>query len=267
VDKEPKLIVGLGNPGEEYRNTRHNAGFMILAVLADKHRLEDPKRSGPCLVTKARLEGQKLIMVWPQTYMNNCGPAVRRLVDFYKVPAGRILVLHDELDLPLGRIRFSKGGSSGGHKGLESIMSEISAPFDRLRFGIGRPPKDGFITKIIDYVLSPFSSLEDEKVDKTLAWSADLVRIWAVKNLAAAQMLGNRTERAPAKKPKPKTEDGENKEAAPPAGGAAPEAPAVSAPASEAPAVSAPAPEAPAVSAPAPDAPAVSAPAPEASRV
>jgi PTH1 family peptidyl-tRNA hydrolase len=106
------------------------------------------------------------------------------------------------MDLPLGRLKFTTGGGSAGHKGLESILGEMPADFDRLRVGIGRPEKNFFVEKAADYVLAPFNSLENDKVNLTLDWASDLVRVWVIKNMAAAQMLGNRPEPAQKKKAK-----------------------------------------------------------------
>jgi PTH1 family peptidyl-tRNA hydrolase len=189
------MVVGLGNPGSRYQNTRHNAGFMALALFAVKLGEENTRVSGSSLLAKGRVGGQKVLLVWPQTYMNNSGQAVREVFDYYKISPENLLVVHDEMDLPLGRVKFCRGRGSAGHKGLESIFNHLSSDFDRLRFGVGRPAKTAFEEGVIDYVLSPFTSLESETVDKTLKWAADLIEVWVAQNLAAAQRLSNRTEK------------------------------------------------------------------------
>jgi PTH1 family peptidyl-tRNA hydrolase len=203
-EKERKLVVGLGNPGPKYQNTRHNAGFMALALFAEKQGLENPSVSGQSLLSFGKVAGQKVVLAWPQAFMNNSGPPTRKVLDYYKINPSNMLVVHDEMDVPLGRLKFSRGGGSAGHRGLESLLEVIPAEFDRLRFGVGRPPKTAILAKTMDYVLAPFNSLEIELLDKTLIWAADLIRVWVTMGLAKAQMLGNRAEPAQPKKPKPK---------------------------------------------------------------
>jgi PTH1 family peptidyl-tRNA hydrolase len=195
ADKEIKMVVGLGNPGSKYQNTRHNAGFMAVALFAEKLGLTDSRSSGPNLIAWGEAGGVKALLVWPQTYMNNSGPAVRSVLDFYKISPTNLLVVHDEMDLPVGRLKFSQGGGTAGHKGLESILEVLPKNFDRLRLGIGRPEKTVFLEKAMDYVLAPFSSLETALVDQTLKRAAELIEVWVAKNLAAAQRLGNRGEK------------------------------------------------------------------------
>jgi PTH1 family peptidyl-tRNA hydrolase len=195
AENDFKMVAGLGNPGDRYQNTRHNAGFMALALFAVKLGQENVKVSGSNLLAKGRVGNQKVLLVWPQNYMNNSGPAVREVLDYYKVSPENLLVVHDEMDLPLGRVKLCRGRGSAGHKGLESLFECLKTDFDRLRFGVGRPVKTAFEPGVIDYVLSPFTSLETELVDKTLKKAADLIEVWVAQNLAAAQRLGNRTEK------------------------------------------------------------------------
>jgi PTH1 family peptidyl-tRNA hydrolase len=198
AEKKLKMIVGLGNPGDKYKNTRHNAGFMVVGLFAEKLGLAEARTSWPNLLAWGKTEGQKVLLVWPQTFMNNSGPAVKRVLDYYKISPSDLLVVHDEMDLPVGRLKFSRGGGYAGHRGVQSILEEIPQDFDRLRFGVGRPTKgDHFKEKSMDYVLSPFSSLESQAVDETLNKAAGLIEVWAVRNLAAAQRLGNRSEKPP----------------------------------------------------------------------
>ncbi|MDR1577362.1 MAG: aminoacyl-tRNA hydrolase [Deltaproteobacteria bacterium] len=216
VEKVLKMVVGLGNPGAKYQNTRHNAGFMAVAQYAQQKELDNPRTGGACLLTWGKAEGQKFLLAWPQSFMNNSGQAIRKVLDYYRVEPENLLVLHDEMDLPLGRLKATKGGGAAGHRGIESILEHIPNNFDRLRIGVGRPPKTGFETTNVDYVLSPFTSLETEILDKTLLWAADIIQIWLLKNLASAQMLANRSEPRPPKKPKtpiePKAETADSSE-------------------------------------------------------
>lgn len=161
-----KLLVGLGNPGKKYERTRHNVGFMIVDELA--RRLKAPKPTEECLslVYKVSANGKGIILAKPQTYMNNSGLAVINLLEEYDIKPEEMLVVYDDLDLPLGKLRLRLEGSSGGHHGVESIIREIKTEkFPRLKIGIGRP-KDR--NKVVDYVLSPFSKEEEEVLYKVI---------------------------------------------------------------------------------------------------
>jgi PTH1 family peptidyl-tRNA hydrolase len=152
-----KLIVGLGNPGPKYQETRHNAGFMVLDRLAETIRLSVDRTKFASLCGEGNWLGERLVLIKPQTFMNLSGRAVADAARFYKVPPADIVVVHDELDLPYGQIRLKEGGGHGGHNGLRSIIAELgSADFLRLRIGIGRPDK-GSAEK---YVLAPFTAEE-----------------------------------------------------------------------------------------------------------
>ncbi len=136
------LIVGLGNPGREYVNNRHNIGFMVLDRLAETLGLTFSRAQHRALVSDARHAGHRLILAKPQTYMNESGQAVAALVQFYKIPLGNLLVVFDDMDLPYGTIRIRKEGGSGGQKGMKSIIQRLGnrQDFPRIRVGIGRPP-------------------------------------------------------------------------------------------------------------------------------
>ncbi len=132
-----RLIVGLGNPGPEYEATRHNAGFMALNRLAGRHGFGRPTHfSGKSYTAKGSIEGHRVVLAWPQTYMNLSGQAVQELASFYKIPGSDILVLHDEMDLPIGRLKMDLGGGAAGHNGLTSIMRLLPDEFCRLRIGM-----------------------------------------------------------------------------------------------------------------------------------
>ena len=167
-----KLIVGLGNPGREYSETRHNIGWMVLDVLAKRWegnwRLKDNAE-----VLEARREGEVLLLVKPQTYMNLSGEAVAPLARFYKVPAEDVIVIYDDMDLPTGKLRLRMKGGSGGHRGIESLLYHLRQDtFNRVRLGIGRPPV-GWAAP--DYVLSRFHQEEQEDLNSALEKAADAV--------------------------------------------------------------------------------------------
>lgn len=162
-----KLIVGLGNIGNEYALTRHNAGFWFIDALADQwktHLREEKKFFG----TMARTTYQEndIFLLKPNTYMNLSGKAVAALAQFYKIHANEILVVHDELDIACGKIRFKLGGGNGGHNGLKDIQAKLgTADFYRLRLGIGHP---GDKNLVISYVLNQPSSSEREQIDNAI---------------------------------------------------------------------------------------------------
>ncbi|MCA9896488.1 MAG: aminoacyl-tRNA hydrolase, partial [Anaerolineae bacterium] len=145
------LIVGLGNPGRQYQNTRHNVGFWVVAELARRHNLSSPKSERKSYVLDGTIAGKRVIAAMPQTYMNLSGEAVRALVDFYKIPLENIIVVHDDLDTPLGTLRLRQTGGHGGQNGVRNIILHLGTQeFARVRFGIGRP--NGKMTAR-DYVL------------------------------------------------------------------------------------------------------------------
>jgi PTH1 family peptidyl-tRNA hydrolase len=149
-----KLIVGLGNPGSRYQWTRHNAGFMVLDRLSHLAGIPVAKKGSSGLSGEGFWHGQRLILLKPQTFMNLSGRSVAEVSRFHKIPCEDIIVVHDDLDIPFGRVRLKKGGGHGGHNGLRSILSDIgTGDFIRLRIGIGRPVRGD----VVDYVLQPFS--------------------------------------------------------------------------------------------------------------
>jgi len=155
------LVVGLGNPGKRYNATRHNIGFMVAEKLAAKIAVDLKQKSFDALWGKGRLENRKVIVALPQTYMNLSGAAVRQLQSFFKTDTGNLIVIHDDLDLPLGAIRLKTGGGNAGHKGLTSIEANLgSSAFHRVRLGIGRPVDK---SRIESFVLETFSE-EEEKL-------------------------------------------------------------------------------------------------------
>ena len=171
------LIVGLGNPGGEYAKTRHNAGFLLANRLAERWKaVWSFEKKFNASVARVQREDRQAMLCQPQTYMNSSGEAVRALVDFYQVPAGRILVAVDDADLPLGELRLRPSGSSGGHHGLESIEQHLGTrDYARQRIGIGRLAGARQIT---GYVLGKFDSTEAALMDKVLTAAADQAECW-----------------------------------------------------------------------------------------
>ncbi|MCB8985951.1 MAG: aminoacyl-tRNA hydrolase [Ardenticatenaceae bacterium] len=140
VNEERFLIVGLGNPGRKYEKNRHNVGFMVVDKLAALHSISLGKVQNKALTGNGRIANQPVILAKPQTYMNDSGSAVGPLAHYYKVPPPNVLVIYDELDLPLGTVRLREKGGAGGHNGMKSIINHLGNDFPRLRLGIGRPP-------------------------------------------------------------------------------------------------------------------------------
>jgi len=165
-----KLIAGLGNPGLIYARNRHNIGFMCLNRFARKHGIRFARKQGLARIGEGEVAGMKLILARPQTMMNRSGHSVSRLVKKYKVNPEDLIVVHDDLDLPLGKIRIRQGGQSGGHKGIESIIACLdNTNFIRVRVGIGRPDLMGSAdmdrdADVINHVLSDFDSSENKLV-------------------------------------------------------------------------------------------------------
>lgn len=156
------LVVGLGNPGSDYAQTRHNIGFMAVDALAGAARFTSKFQSETASLS---IEGEKVVLLKPQTFMNLSGKAVQAAAAFYKIPPENIIVLHDELDLPLGKIRIKQGGGANGHNGLKDIDQMIGANYWRIRLGIGHP---GTAEQVHGHVLSRFTSDEQAIVEKVI---------------------------------------------------------------------------------------------------
>ncbi len=154
------LLVGLGNPDNKYKNNRHNVGFMIADKIADDNMFPNFKSKFNGEISEGRLGGQKVALLKPQTYMNESGISVRKAADFYKIPAEKIIVFHDELDIAPSRIKVKQGGGAGGHNGLKSIDAHLGDKnYWRVRLGIGHP---GDKNRVSGYVLSDFSKEEQK---------------------------------------------------------------------------------------------------------
>jgi len=185
------LVVGLGNPGREYRENRHNIGFMLIDRLCVRLNASLNRLQSHALVGSALHEDRKIILAKPQTYMNLSGQAVQGLVRFYKLPLSQVLVAHDDLDLPLGVIRMRPGGGSGGQKGVASIIERLGTQdFPRLRLGIGRPP--GRMDPA-DYVLQDFPPADLPLLSETLERAANAALTWVLQGLEAAMNQFNGT--------------------------------------------------------------------------
>lgn len=185
-----RLIAGLGNPGPEYEQTRHNAGFWLLDALAASSgiRLNREARY-QALAAKTRIGGADVWLVQPQTWMNRSGLAVGGLAHFYKIAADEILVVHDELDLPPGTARIKKGGSSGGHNGLKDITAALGTQdYWRLRIGIGHPRTVGVQQPVVDYVLHRPRKDEQLLIDEAIARSLDVLPLLCEGKIDAATM-------------------------------------------------------------------------------
>lgn len=158
-----KLIVGLGNPGFGYTNNRHNVGFVCVSSFAKRHDISFDRKQGQARIGIGEIADNPVIIVRPQTYVNASGEAINYLINRYQVDLKELIVIHDDLDLPLGKIRIKQGGGSGGHHGIESITDWLGSPdFVRVRIGIGRPLDIGENkeTAIINFVLSDFTDEE-----------------------------------------------------------------------------------------------------------
>ena len=187
------LIVGLGNPGADYANTRHNAGFLLVEKLAAKWKCEwANEKKFRASMAGGQFGGKRVYLCQPRTFMNASGEAVGAVVDFYQLAPAQLMVVSDDADLPLGTVRLRPGGSSGGHHGLESIESHLaSRDFARLKIGIGR--KDG-LREITNHVLGRFDSAEKDLLEKVLDRAAAQVETWLDAGIEKAMQLNGNVE-------------------------------------------------------------------------
>ena len=184
-----KIVVGLGNPGNQYKDTRHNIGFLVVDELARRWNTPSWKRRYDAEVSEHRAIGP-VLLVKPQTFMNLSGNSVREAAKFYKTPSTDIVVIHDDLDLPAGRLRIRERGGSGGHRGIESMLSKLGADdFVRVRFGVGRPP-EGW--ESADYVLGRFAPDEQALIKEAIDKAADAVEAILKEGTAPAMNRFNR---------------------------------------------------------------------------
>ena len=163
-----KMIAGLGNPGAEYAQTKHNVGFMLVDALADRLNAPAWKEDFFSAVTEVRIGGEKVFLVKPLTYMNNSGEAVGPMLSYYKMTADDLTVVHDDMDIPAGTVRIRKKGSSGGHNGIKSIIAHVGGEdFARVRIGVGRPPAGW---TVINHVLAPFLAEDAPKIREAIGY-------------------------------------------------------------------------------------------------
>jgi PTH1 family peptidyl-tRNA hydrolase len=185
-----KLIVGLGNPGKSYSRNRHNVGFHCLNYFARLHHIRFWHRQCHARVGVGKISGEKLLLARPGTFMNLSGKAVACLVHKHKIPLSDLLVICDDLNLPPGKIRLRQSGSSGGHKGMNSIISALgSEDFPRIRVGIGRPQEEGQSLSedaVVNYVLSDFSRQEEEMIKPVVARVAEAIDCFLTEGITAA---------------------------------------------------------------------------------
>jgi len=183
-----KLIVGLGNPGRSYAHNRHNVGFSCLNHFAKSQNIKFDKKKGLARIGTGKVAGNKVVLARPQTYMNNSGHSVSRLIRKFNIDLNNLMVIHDDLDLPLAKIRLNFGSSSGGHKGIDSIIKELgSQDFIRLRVGIGRPDKAEISEdEIIAFVLSDFTPAEKKAIAKIIPRVSEAIICLLTEGLTAA---------------------------------------------------------------------------------
>ena len=183
-------VIGLGNPGKEYAGSRHNAGFLVIDLLIALYSPSMMERKFRASWGFATAEGQKTLFAKPLTYMNRSGEAAGELIKYFGIPPGRMLVVHDDLDLPFGRIRLAQRGGSGGHKGIQSIIEHVGgADFPRLKVGVGRP-KHG--EPVEEFVLLPPYAEDREDFEKTLVQAEEAARVVLAAGLSDAMNRFNR---------------------------------------------------------------------------
>ena len=175
-----KMIVGLGNPGKQYENTRHNIGFMALDRLADSYGVSwSQETKFQAKVASAMVDGEKILLVKPMTYMNESGQAVEKMSQYYKIDPDNMLIIYDDLDLPTGKLRLRQSGSAGGHNGIKSIISHLgTSNFKRIRTGIDRPDKQS----VVDYVLGELRRDEQDKLSSSFDYIQSAIDLWLQSN-------------------------------------------------------------------------------------
>lgn len=179
------IIVGLGNPDRKYAATRHNIGFDAITRLCDDYHISLNGREHKAVCGKGYIEGEKVLLAQPQTYMNLSGESVRALVDYYKIdPEEELIIIYDDINLDVGRLRIRGKGSAGGHNGIKSIIAHLGTDkFPRIRIGVGNKPEDW---DLADYVLGRFSKEEEPEIRKALGYAADACRIIIQEGIGAS---------------------------------------------------------------------------------
>ncbi len=188
-----KIICGLGNPGREYEGHRHNIGFMVLEALATSWKASFSSNKWDARLAQARFAGQQVLLLAPQTFMNLSGTSLGQAARFYKVPPADVLVVHDELDLPFGKLQLKSGGGSGGHNGLNSIRESWGEEaYGRLRFGIDKPQGPNARERVIGHVLGDFSGAERALLPELIGRAVEGCERWAKDGLQQAMNGFNR---------------------------------------------------------------------------
>jgi PTH1 family peptidyl-tRNA hydrolase len=181
---ETYLIAGLGNPGLEYRHTRHNFGFLVIEALAEEAKLPLKRVKFKAMIAEGRLENKPVVLAKPLTFMNDSGTSIISLMHFFKIDLNHLLIIHDDLDLPFGTIRLRADGGTSGQRGMASIIDKLGTQtFPRMRLGIGRPPGQ---MESADYVLQRFSKAEDEVLKIVLKFAVEAAQTFVRDGLVAA---------------------------------------------------------------------------------
>jgi len=181
------IVVGLGNPGKEYANTRHNTGFMFIDKLADKHKISVTKEKFKALIGDGIIEGKKVLLVKPQTFMNLSGDSLIEIVNFYKEDVDNIIVAYDDIDLEVGKLRLRSQGSAGTHNGMKSVIGNLgTTEIKRIRIGIGKPN-----IALVDYVLGNFSKADKDTLEVALDDAVKALEITLAKNINSAMEIYN----------------------------------------------------------------------------
>ncbi len=185
------IIAGLGNPTAQYQGTRHNVGFDVIDKLADRYNISVEGRKSRAFVGKGIIEGQKILLVKPQTFMNLSGESIRGLVDYYKIdPETELLVIYDDISLDVGQLRIRKKGSAGGHNGIKNIIAQLDTQvFARIKVGVGEKPK-GY--DLADYVLGHFSKAEREMMEEGYDNAIEAIKLFLQDDIDQAMNLYNR---------------------------------------------------------------------------
>ena len=183
-----KLIVGLGNPGKEYENTRHNAGFMVMDALAKELNVSISNSKFKGEYVKLKYKGEDVVLLKPMTYMNLSGESVIQVMNFFKITSNDILVVYDDLDMPTGKLRLRENGSAGGHNGMKSIISHVGTQtFKRVRVGIDRHPR----IKVVDYVLGKFTKDEQPHIQEGVENAVKAIVMYLDKDFNSAMNTFN----------------------------------------------------------------------------
>ena len=184
------VIAGLGNPGKQYDNTRHNIGFMTIDRLAEQENIDIQEKKHKAVIGKGTIAGQKCILAKPQTFMNLSGESIRDIVNFYKIPVENVIIVCDDINLETGRIRIRPKGSDGGHNGLKSIIYQLNSDeFVRIRMGVGAPKNENY--DLADYVLGKFSKQEIEILTPTANKAVDAIECIIKSGVSQAMNLYN----------------------------------------------------------------------------